>query len=81
LELEKGRGKLLGISELYGESICARSASVSTKVQEDTNHTSFKLKLAAENVHQELDDSIHGSQSIREQEESNHDGHFLVEAK
>lgn len=41
-------------------------------------HTGLKFELAAQDVHEKLDNSIHWCQSVREQEESNHDG-LLVE--
>lgn len=45
------------------------------------NHTSFELELPAQNIHQELDHSVHRGQGIGEQEESNHDRIFIVETK
>jgi len=44
-------------------------------------HTSFKLKLAAQDVHQKLHNSIHGGKGIREQEEANHDRLLLNETE
>lgn len=42
-----------------------------------TAHTRFKLELAAEDVHQELDDGVHRGQGVREQDEPDHDGLLL----
>jgi hypothetical protein len=36
---------------------------------------------AAEDVHQELDDCVHGCKGIREEDESNYDGEFLMESE
>jgi hypothetical protein len=41
----------------------------------------LKLVATAEDVHQELDDGVHGAEDIREEEEPNDDGMLLVEAK
>ena len=43
--------------------------------------TSFKFEFTAQNVHQELDNCIHRGQSVREEQESNHDGLFFVETE
>lgn len=43
--------------------------------------TSLEFKFTAQNVHQELDHSVHRCQSIRKQEESDHDGLFVVETE
>lgn len=43
--------------------------------------TSLEFKSTAENVHQQLDHRIHRCQSIREQEESDHDGLFVEETE
>ena len=42
--------------------------------------TGLELMNAAQNVQQQLDDSIQGRESIREQHEAHDDGEFIVEA-
>ena len=42
---------------------------------------SLEFKLAGEDIHQKLDDSVHGGQSIGEEDETDHDGVDGVEAK
>jgi 3-oxoacyl-ACP reductase-like protein len=44
-------------------------------------HTSFEFKLAAKDVHQKLNDSIHRREGVREQEETDHNGLLAVEAE
>ena len=41
----------------------------------------LELVTTAENVHQKLDDSIHGTEDVREEQETNDDGMLLMEAK
>lgn len=41
--------------------------------------TGLEFELAAEDVHQQLDHGIHRCQSVGEQQESNHNGIFIVE--
>lgn len=41
----------------------------------------LELELAADNVHKEVDDEIHGGESIREEDESNNDGVLLEETE
>ncbi len=42
---------------------------------------SLELKTAAQDVHEQLDESVHGAQHIREQEEADDDGLLGQEAK
>lgn len=42
---------------------------------------SLELVLPAQNVHQQLDDGVHGTENIREEEESNDDGMGLGETE
>lgn len=44
-------------------------------------HTSLEFEFTAKDVHQKLDHGIHWCQSIRKQEESNHDRLFLEETE
>ena len=41
----------------------------------------LELELAANNVHKEVDDEIHGRESIREEDESDNDGVLLEETE
>ena len=41
----------------------------------------LELVSSAEDVHQELDDCVHWCQGVREQDEADYDGEFLVEAE
>lgn len=42
---------------------------------------SLELELAAEDVHQKLDQCVHGAQNVREEDEANNDGMFRDETK
>jgi hypothetical protein len=41
----------------------------------------LKFEFAAEDIHQELDDEIHGAQCVGEEHESDDDGVLFVESK
>jgi hypothetical protein len=41
----------------------------------------LELELAADNVHKEVDDEIHGSESIREEDKADNDGVLLEETE
>lgn len=43
--------------------------------------TRLELEFTAENVHQELNNSVHRRQRVREQKECDHDGIFIMESK
>ena len=43
--------------------------------------TSFEFSLSTDDVHEKLDDSVHGSQCIGEEDEANDDRVFPMEAE
>lgn len=44
-------------------------------------HTGLKFEFSAENVHEKLHDSIHRSQGVGEEQETNHDRLFVDESE
>lgn len=41
----------------------------------------MEFEFSAQNVHQQLHHGVHGCQGVREEDEANDDGEFLVEAE
>ncbi len=41
----------------------------------------LELEFSGQDVHEELDDGVHGCQSIREEDEADYDGALVVEAE
>ena len=44
-------------------------------------HTSLEFKFSAQYVHQQLHHRVHGCEGVREEDEANDDGEFLMEAE
>lgn len=44
-------------------------------------YTGLEFELSAQNVHQQLHHRVHWGEGVREEDEANDDGEFLVEAK
>lgn len=78
LKLQERGSELVGVTKFLGKFICETLlVQLSVYVIDRTEHTGLKFELPAKDVHEKLHNSIHRSQGVGEEQETNHDRLFL----
>jgi hypothetical protein len=81
LQLYQRFGKVGGVAKLHSERIYLQASGSLSSRESREIHTSFKLKLSAQDIHQQLNDRVHWCKCVREKDEPYYDRILFVETE